>query len=150
MGLGTDSAGLNTNQDLLEEMRIAGILQRGSFLDPTVLPTQKLLEMTTVDAAKTLMNSEIGSIEVGKKADIAVIDFRKPHLRPNHTRIVSHLVWAAYASDVITTIVDGQVLMENRILQKLDEQSILEKVDRLAEQLLERVGYHENTTWNWE
>lgn len=151
VGLGTDSAGLDTNQDIFEEMRMAGALQRGSFLDPTALPSEKLLEMATIDGAKALsLDNKIGSIEKGKKADIILVNFRKPHLKPNHKRLISHLVWAAYPSDVETTIVDGKIVMENRILQTVDEPSVLEKVDKMAEGVLKRVGYEEKSAWPWE
>lgn len=151
VGLGTDSAGLNTNQDLFEEMRTAGTLQRGSFLDPTALPSGKLLEMATIDGAKVLaLDDRIGSLEKGKKADIIAINFQKPHLKPDHGRLVSHLVWSAYASDVETTIVDGEIVMQDRILETIDEESVIGKVDEMAQNVLERSGYEEEKLWRWE
>ena len=150
VGLASDTAGSNTNLDMFEEMRVAGAIQRGTTLDPTALSTEKLLELGTIDGAKALaLDDSIGSIEAGKKADMILIDLRKPHLTPVGKRLVSHLVWSAYASDVDSVIIDGKLVMEHRHLKTLDESDIVDKANKLSEGILKRLGIEEAPVWPW-
>ncbi|MEM1515537.1 MAG: amidohydrolase [Thermoproteota archaeon] len=114
VALGTNGPCSNYSADVFEVMKITALLHKGINRDPTLLPANKVLEMATIDGARALLwDGEVGSIKVGKKADIVIVDFRKPHLRPVYNEI-SHLVYATKAPDVETVIIDGQIVMENR------------------------------------
>jgi len=89
-------------------------------------------------------DDSIGSIEAGKKADMILIDLRKPHLTPIGKRVVSHLVWSAYASDVDSVIIDGKLVMEHRHLKTLDESDIVDKANKLSEGILKRLELKKN------
>lgn len=132
VALGTDGACSNNNLDIMEEMKFAALLHKGRRLDPTIINSQTVLDMATVNGAKALgWDQEIGSLESGKKADLIIVDFNRPHLAPVHN-IVSHLVYSASGSDVETTIINGKIVMENRRLNKVDEKEILSEAEKLA------------------
>lgn len=132
VGLGTDGAASNNNLDMFEEMDTASKLAKVSTMDPTVLPAETVIRMATSEGAKVLgMSDKIGSLEVGKKADIIVIDTHKPHLTPLYNEY-SHLVYAANGSDVDTVIINGRVVMKNRELTTIDEDEVMEKVKEIA------------------
>ena len=138
VSLGTDGPASNNTLDMLQNMKIAALLQKAHYGDPTVLPAKTVLEMATRNAAKALgLERTIGSLEPGKKADIALIDFRKPHLTPQHNPY-ANIVYSANGSDVQTLIVDGKVLMENREVKTLDEEEIMEKARETTLNLLKR------------
>ncbi|MGB9854491.1 MAG: amidohydrolase family protein, partial [Candidatus Bathyarchaeales archaeon] len=139
VSLGTDSPCSNNAADMFEVMKTAAILHKGVNGDPTLMPAQKVLSMATLDGAKALSwEKEIGSIEVGKKADIAIINFAKPHLCPIYNE-VSHLVYAAKSADVETVIINGEIVMENRKLITLDLEKIREAAEKAKNRLLERI-----------
>ena len=103
------------------------------------LPPGKVLEMVTIDAARALgMEKEIGSLEVGKKADIILVNMFKPHLYPLNMPVY-RIVYFANGSDVDTVIVDGKVLMENRIVKTVNEEEVLEMAQRETEAMLDRM-----------
>lgn len=136
VALGSDGAASNNSLDLFREMKLASLLQKAHRWDATLLPAQKALDMATIDAAKALhMQDKIGSIEVGKKADLILVDFRKPHLTPAHN-IVSNLVYSADGSDVDTVIVNGKILMQNRKIITLNEAEVLENAEKAAMELV--------------
>ena len=132
VGLGTDGAASNNNLDLFLEMDTAAKLHKVASLDPTVLDSATVLRMATIDAAKALgLADRVGSIEVGKKADIIVIDTRRPHLTPMY-HPVSHLVYAVRGSDVSTVIVNGRVVMADGRVLTFDVGQAMAEVDRIA------------------
>jgi 5-methylthioadenosine/S-adenosylhomocysteine deaminase len=138
VSLGTDSPVSNNRLDMFQEMKIASLLQKINKFNTTVLPAQKALEMATINGAKALgMEDKIGSIEVGKLADIILMDFRKPHLTPMHN-VYSHLVYSAQSSDVDTVICNGKILMRNRKVLNLNEKEVMEKAELTKEDLLSR------------
>ena len=90
--------------------------------DPTLVPASQVLKMGTSMGANVLnIQNEVGSIEVGKKADIILLDLNKPHLVPQHS-LVANLVYSVQGSDVKTTIIDGKIIMKNREVLTLDEE----------------------------
>ncbi len=128
VGLGTDGCASNNNLDLFQEMDCAAKLHKVHRLDPTVMPSNVVLEMATLGGAKVLgLEQEIGSLEVGKKADIIILDLHRPHLQPIYN-IVSHLVYSAAGADVRDVIIDGKLIMQDRKLLTIDEETVLEKV----------------------
>jgi len=134
VALGTDGAGSNNSLDILREMHEAALLAKVNG-DPTAVSAPEALSMATCHGAEALRLPDIGTLEVGKLADICLLDFTPPHLTPSQGREVSHLVYAAKGSDVHTTIVHGQVLMHNRVLRTLDEAHIRAKVVETATRL---------------
>ncbi len=139
VGLGTDGAASYT-YDLFEVMKIAAMLQKVKHLDAEVLTAEEVLEMATVDGARVLgLEKEVGSLEPGKRADLIVVDYHQPHLMDNHQR-VSKLVYSARGHDVVTTVIDGQVVMEDRQVLTLDEEAVLGKARDMAAELVQRAG----------
>ena len=125
VGLGTDGAASNNNQDMFEEMDLAAKLQKITKMDPRALPAEQVVEMATIGGARALhMDKEIGSLEVGKKADLILVDTTAPHATPMYN-VYSELVYALKASDVKTVIVGGRVVMRDRRMLTLDEPQIL-------------------------
>ncbi|MBS7648823.1 MAG: amidohydrolase [Candidatus Bathyarchaeia archaeon] len=150
VGLGTDGAASNNALDMFETMKVAALLQKVSNLDPTALTAEKVLEMATIDGAKALgLESEIGSIEVGKKADLIIVDLKKMNTTPIN-RVVSQLVYCAKGENVDTAIVDGNVIMEGRKLTKVDELSLIEKVQKISDRLSERSGIRHLRDRKWQ
>jgi len=132
VGIGTDGPASNNTLDMFESMKIAVLLQKQFYKDPTVMPAQMVLKMATIDGARALgLEKTVGTLEAGKKADIILLDFEKPHLTPIHDPYAS-IVYSAHGSDVETVIVDGKVLMENRKVKTLDEEEIMLKVQKTA------------------
>ena len=124
--LGTDGPASNNTQDMFASMKTGVLLQKVALLDPTCLTAFQILEMATLGGARALgLEKEIGSIEKGKKADLAIIDAQAPHIQPLHNP-VSALVYCANASDVDTVIASGKVVMKNRVVLSYDEQEVLQ------------------------
>ncbi len=136
VGIGTDGCASNNNLDLFQEMDTAAKLHKVHTLDPTVMDARTVVSMATIDGARVLgMGAIIGSLEAGKKADIIIIDIRSPHLMPMYN-IYSHLVYAVTGSDVVTSIVNGRVLMEDRVLTTLDVDEVMAAVNRIAQDIV--------------
>ncbi len=139
VGLGTDGCASNNNLDLFQEMDFVAKVHKVQRLDPTVMPATVVLEMATLGGARVLgMEKEIGSLEVGKKADVIILDLNRPHLQPVYN-LPSHLVYSATGADVRDVIIDGKLVMENRKLFTLDEERILEKMQEIKGKILQRV-----------
>lgn len=136
--LGTDGPASNNSLDMFETIKVACLLQKLIYKSPLAVSAYDVLKMATVNGAKALgQERKIGSLEVGKKADLILIDFSKPHLKPTHN-IYANLVFSAKASDVDTVIVDGRILMENRHVKTLNENVIMESADKTSINLLSR------------
>lgn len=135
VGLGTDGAASNNDVDMFGEMDTAAKIHKVHRLDPTVMPAETVIHMAThggaqvLDAAKT-----IGSLAVGKKADCIVLDLDQPHLTPLY-HLPSHLVYAARGGDVVHSIINGRLVMQDRKLLTLDESAILAKANEIAGQI---------------
>jgi 5-methylthioadenosine/S-adenosylhomocysteine deaminase len=135
VGLGTDGCASNNNLDLFHEMDTAAKLHKVHLSDPTVMDARTVLRMATIEGAKVLqMEQKIGSLEAGKKADVIVLDLKKPHLTPLYN-LYSHLVYAAKSSDVTQVIINGQRVLKDRKLMTLNLKTIFEQVGRFAEDL---------------
>lgn len=140
VALGTDGAASNNALDMLNEMKFAALLNKVHKLDAEVMPAQSVLEMATINGAMALgLDSEVGSLEAGKKADIVIVDMEKPHLTPMHN-VISHLVYCAVGGDVDTVIVDGKILMRGRKVLSLDEQDVLNRAKKASMDLIDRSG----------
>ncbi len=138
--LGTDGSSPDRSFDLFQDMKLAMTIQRLHFKDPWVMPPGKVLEMATIDAARAVgLADEIGSLEVGKKADLILVDMWKPHLLPVFME-VHRVVYEATGQDVDTVIVDGNILMEGRHVLSVDEDAVLTFAQREAEKVVEVAG----------
>lgn len=136
VSLGTDGAASNNNLNMFEEMTLASLINKGLSKNPESVPAYKALEMATINGAKALdLEGEIGSIEIGKKADIIMIDLDKPHFYPRHSD-VSLLIYSAEASDVSTVIVNGKILMEDREILTLNLEEIMRKTEIKAKDII--------------
>jgi 5-methylthioadenosine/S-adenosylhomocysteine deaminase len=139
VGLGTDGAASNNTLDMFETMKVCALLHKAHRWDPTVLNAQTVLDLATIQGAKAMgVEREIGSLEIGKRADIILVDAKAPNMNPVYGQetIVSDLVYSASAANVDTTIVDGHVLMENRQVKSIDVEEIVAKTRELATQLV--------------
>lgn len=133
--IGTDGTCSNNDLDMWEEMRGASFLQKVATMNPTAVPAYEILRMATVNGARALgLGGELGIIAAGALADIIVVDTMKPHIRPIHDP-VSNLVYCAKAADVETVIVDGQIVVENRIVRGADIDALSREVQRCADRL---------------
>ena len=139
VSLGTDGPSSNNVSDMFEVMKTTALLHKGVNKDPTLLPAGEVLKMGTINGAEALLwDKQIGSIETGKKADLVILDFEKPHLCPVYNEI-SHLVYSAKASDVDTVLINGKIVMEERELKTIDVEKILEKAEKTKDSLLSRL-----------
>jgi 5-methylthioadenosine/S-adenosylhomocysteine deaminase len=139
VSLGADGAPCNNRLDMFTEMRTAALLQK-ALHGPEVLAANRVLRLATIDGARALgLANEIGSLEVGKRADVAVVRLGQVHTTPE-TEVVSSLVYAATASDVENVIIDGQEVMRDRTLLTLDEAEVIAEANAQAELLMSRAG----------
>jgi 5-methylthioadenosine/S-adenosylhomocysteine deaminase len=132
VAIGTDGASSNNNLDVLEEIRLAALAQKGILGEATALPAVEALKLATACAACALRWEELGTIDVGKRADLVILDVNRPHWVPNYDP-VSNLVYAAQAADVRTVIIDGRIVMEDRVILTFDEEQAKAQVRRFQE-----------------
>lgn len=135
VGLGTDGAASNNDLDLFQAMDTAAKLGKVYTLDPMSTGASTVLKMATVWGARILgLDQEIGTIEVGKKADLIVVDLRRPHLVPCY-HPMSTLVYAASGGDVKDVIVDGRILMQDRRMTELDGEEIMQRTAEIGRRI---------------
>ncbi len=134
VGLGTDGASSNNNLDMLEELRMATYLQKVHMDDPTALPVDTVLRMATVNSARALGLGDVGSLKVGMKADLIVVNTEKPQYYPKYN-IKSAIVYSGNSSDVETVIVDGKIIMEKGVILAFDEEKVLHEAQKFSELL---------------
>jgi len=132
--IGTDGAASNNDLDVLGEIRTAALLQKGYNENPELLTTMQAMEMATINGAKAYgLDQRLGSLELGKRADLVIIDFDKSHLTPCHD-IYAHLVYSVNKADVDTVLIDGKIHLEEGELISLDEEAIKAEVRNIGEQ----------------
>ncbi len=135
VSLGTDGAASNNSLDMFDTMKFCALIHKQHRWDPEILNSQEVFDFATIQGAKALnMDEYIGSIEVGKKGDIIIIDLKKPHLTPKHNYI-SNIVYAAKGSDVDSTIINGKPIMIEKNFIKLDVEKILDEAELCAKNL---------------
>jgi 5-methylthioadenosine/S-adenosylhomocysteine deaminase len=135
LGLGTDGSASNNDLDLFKEMDTAAKLGKVRTLDPVTLGAATVVKMATAWGAEVLgLEKEIGTIEVGKKADIITLDLGKPHLVPLYNPL-STIVYSASGADVKDVIVNGKVLMKDRAFTALDADEVLARVREISEKI---------------
>lgn len=135
IGLGTDGAASNNDVDMFGEMNTVAKIHKVARMDPTAMNAEQTLHAATLGGAETLKtHTATGSLEIGKKADIIVLNMNQPHLTPMYN-IPSHLVYAARGADVVHSIINGRVVMQDRILQSLDEDRILARMQEIGQSM---------------
>ena len=139
LGLGTDGAASNNDLDMFEAMRQAAFLHKLVSNDPRVVSAREALRMATIGGARALgMDQRLGSLEANKLADVIVVRTDRPRQTPMYDPI-SHLVYATHGDDVVTTIVNGRVLMRDGEVRTLDESQVLKDARAAAEQVRKAV-----------
>jgi 5-methylthioadenosine/S-adenosylhomocysteine deaminase len=147
VGLGTDGVKENNNLDMFEEMKFASLLQKVHHLDATKMPAEQTLRLATIYGAKTLgLEDEIGSLEKGKKADIILVNIKRPHMTPqlyvNYANIVSNIVHSSSGADVDTVLVNGKIVVENHKILNTDEEELISEANIAARDLIKRREPH--------
>ena len=136
VSIGTDGAASNNDLDMWEEMRTASLLQKVFTRNPCALPAYQVLQMATRHGAKAIgREGELGIIAEGALADVIIVDFNTPHLYP-HTNIISELVYSCHASDVATVIVNGNIVVRDRVCQTVCEKDVCNSAEQHIKQLL--------------
>ena len=155
VGIGTDGPASNNDLDMFEEVRLASFLPKATSGDPTALPSPEVFAMATIEGARALhMDHEIGSIEIGKYADLVVVSQDAPHATPrfdlNANNVYSHLIYAAKSSDVLHVWVHGRQLLQDRQLLTIDLPAVrtraIEIASRINDFMTEREGSLLNKT----
>ena len=141
-GIGTDGCASNNDLDMIEEMRLASLLHKGTHADPTKVDAMQVMEMATIEGAKALgMGNLTGSIEKTKRADIAILNLNRTHLTPFYDyapeNIYSQIVYAAKSSDIETVIINGKLVMRDRAILTIDKAEVMAKCRSLAEEINE-------------
>jgi len=138
VALGTDGASSNNNLSVLRELKEAALIHKGAAMDPTLVTAAEACRMATVNGAKALSwTDEIGTLEVGKKADLILLDITAPHWTPVQEPCAG-LAYAAQEGDINTVIVDGNVLMENRELVNMDLAEITAKAQEIRDRITKK------------
>lgn len=134
VSLGTDSAASNNNLDMFEEIRLAALLHKGVSGDPTAVPATDAIRMGTAEGARSLWLDDVGTLEVGKKADIVALDVTAPHFQPA-ADFVSHIVYGASGGDVSDVWVNGRQVVRGRECTTLDEERIVFEANAALQRL---------------
>jgi 5-methylthioadenosine/S-adenosylhomocysteine deaminase len=143
VSLGADGAACNNRLDMFTEMRSMALLQK-ALRGPEVLPARSALRIATIEGAKALgLQNEIGSLEVGKRADVAVVKVEGLDSTPSTRDLVSALVYSGQTSDVQAVVVDGRLLMNDRKLLTIDEAGVVSEAEREAGELRTRAGLND-------
>ena len=140
VGIGTDGPASNNDLDMFEETRLAAFLAKGCFGDPTALPAKTAFALATIEGARALHLGHLtGSLEAGKRADIAVVELNGAHETPKFRRdsdaIYSQLIYAAKSTDVRDLLVNGRLLMRDRQLLTLDENALQKEAEAFARRI---------------
>ena len=139
IALGADGAPCNNNLNMFNEMRLAATIHKPEH-GPLAMNARTVFRMATIDGAKVMgLEDEIGSLEVGKKADMAILNLNDFHVNPYYgVDTISRIVYSARGSEVETTIIDGKIVMENRELKTIDKEIVLREANRSIQRLLKR------------
>ena len=139
LGLGTDGAASNNDLDMFEAMRQASFLAKHVTHDPRTLPASTALDLATIGGARVLgMERQIGSLEPGKRADLITVSMTAARQTPDYDP-VSHLVYVTRGDDVRTTIVNGKILMRDRVVKTLNAATVVADANALAEKVRQAV-----------
>ncbi|MDQ6617154.1 MAG: amidohydrolase [Actinomycetota bacterium] len=147
VSLGTDGGANNNRLDMIGEMKAGCLVQNVANRRAGSLSAEQALELATIGGARTIGRSdELGSLEVGKRADVVLVELGRPHTTPV-TDPVSNLVYAADGSDVHTVLVDGRVLLRDRVAMTLDEPAVLAEARAAAARVIGRITPRPQPRW---
>ncbi len=140
VGIGTDGPASNNDLDMLEELRLAALIAKVATMDPTTLPARQVVAMATIMGARAMhIEDLVGSLEVGKRADLITLSLEDarhtPYFRRDPDNIYSRIVYAAHQEDVRDVMVNGKWLMRNRSLLTVDESALRQEADALARKI---------------
>ncbi len=141
VALGADGAPCNNNLNMFNEMRLAAVLHKPGH-GPLAMNARTVFRMATIDGARVMgLEDEIGSIEVGKKADLVILNLNDFHVNPYvGVDTISRIVYSARGSEVETTIIDGKIVMENRVLKTIDKDIVLRESNKSIKRLRQRIS----------
>jgi 5-methylthioadenosine/S-adenosylhomocysteine deaminase len=140
VGLASDGPASSNNHSLFQAMKFAALIQKGFHQDATIMTAEKVMEMATIDGARAVgLEKEIGSIEIGKKADLIVIDYENAFMTPIH-HPVSAIVYSALGHEVSTVMIDGRFVMRDRVVTGVDEVAVRRQAQSAADDLARRSG----------
>lgn len=140
VGLASDGPASSNNHSLFQAMKFAALIQKGFHQDATIMTAEKVLEMATIDGARAIgLEKEIGSIEVGKKADIVVLDYENAFMTPIH-HPVSAIVYSALGHEVTTVMIDGRFVMRDGVVTGVNEAEVRRRAQTHADDLARRAG----------
>lgn len=140
VSIGTDGAPSNNRMDMMRDMYLTSLIHKGRTLNPKTMSAEQVLEMATINGAKcALMEKEIGSIEVGKKADIIILNSDTIHTLPVIDP-VANIVYAMSSENVESSMCNGKWLMRNREILFLDEKELLEKIKIQNKKIMDKAG----------
>lgn len=157
VGLGSDSVGANDNFDAFQLMKFGALMHKINMGSSPAMTAEKVLEMCTIDAAKALLaDKEVGSLEVGKKADVIVLNMDAPGMLPAYNPIKNLVYGYGSASAVETVIIDGKYIMKDRKLNVFDEQAVYDEVREYSPRFMDYIWEYEpngkylnNTPWKF-
>lgn len=151
VGLGSDGPYVNCSMDMVEQMKFAALIQNVVHLDAAFMSAERVIEMATINCARALgLDHLIGSLEVGKQADIVAFDLNKAHATVGN-RPISALVFSAHGTDVDTVMVNGRFLLRNNELVGFDrEEEVLEEARARAASALQRAGISHRVADAWK
>lgn len=150
VALGTDGPMVDYSVDMIEQMKCCTLMQHVRHLDPTVMPPERTIEMATINAARALgLDREIGSIEPGKRADIAIFDLRKPHIGVIH-RPISSLVYSGKGTDASVVMVDGEIVYRDGLFPRFAEGArVIGEAQRIGRSIIESAGLAHRLAPEW-
>jgi 5-methylthioadenosine/S-adenosylhomocysteine deaminase len=150
VGLGSDGAYVNCSVDMVEQMKFGALIQNVTHFDPTLMSAERMIEMATINTARAMgIDDLVGSLAVGKKADIAVFDLEKVHVVVGN-RPVAALVFSAHGTDVDTVVINGELrLREGRLVGFEQEREVLDEATQRAREVIERAGLTERVFVHW-
>jgi len=137
VGLGTDGCSSQNRLDMWGEMKTCALLHKAQRLDATRMPAQRVFDMATIEGARALdVHDSLGSIEVGKTADLAIVDLKHPAMVPTFPRnIISNLVYSCQTDCVRDVVVDGRLVLEDRLIKTMNEADVIQKAQTAGERL---------------
>lgn len=150
VALGTDGPMVDYSVDMVEQMKVCSLMQHVRHLDPSRMPVERTLEMATINAAKALgLEMEIGSLETGKRADIAIFDLRKPYVGILH-RPLSSFVCAGKGSDARAVLVDGQVVYrDGKFAHLADGEGVIAEAEKVGRAIVDKAGLSARLAPDW-
>ena len=151
VALGSDGPMVDYSVDMVEQMKACSMLQNAKHLNPTVMPPERCLEFATINAAKALgLDAEIGSLECGKCADIAIFDLATAHSMPANNPLTS-LVYSARGTDAHTVLVNGSIVVRERRLTKMNAiDGVFSRASARAQEIIAKSGLQDRVVPNWQ